>query len=85
MDTAPNPAKPTGGHLTISPSILYFGTPVVLLTTENADGTVNLAPISSAWALGQAVVLGLGAHGQTGANLAVRPEMVISLPEPGQW
>ncbi|MEU2926038.1 flavin reductase family protein [Streptomyces sp. NPDC007251] len=85
MDTAPNPARPTGSHLTITPSILYFGTPVVLLTTENADGTFNLAPISSAWALGQVVVLGLGEHGQTGANLAVRPEMVISLPEPGHW
>ncbi|MFF3915971.1 flavin reductase family protein [Streptomyces sp. NPDC001852] len=81
METAPRRA----GHLTITPSILYFGTPVVLLTTENADGTVNLAPISSAWALGQVVVLGLGRQGQTGANLAARPELVISLPEPGQW
>ncbi|MGW7522515.1 flavin reductase family protein [Streptomyces sp. NPDC054783] len=70
--------------MTVTPSILYFGTPVVLLTTENADGTFNLAPISSAWALGQ-VVLGLGRQGQTGANLAARPELVINLPEPGQW
>lgn len=33
-------------HLVVRPSILYFGTPVVLLTTENADGTGNLAPLS---------------------------------------
>ncbi|MEV8562099.1 flavin reductase family protein [Streptomyces sp. NPDC051917] len=85
MDTAPHPAGNTGTHLAITPSILYFGTPVVLLTTENADGTFNLAPISSAWALGQVVVLGLGRQGQTGANLAARPELVISLPEPGHW
>jgi flavin reductase (DIM6/NTAB) family NADH-FMN oxidoreductase RutF len=85
MDTAPHPAGNTGTHLHITPSILYFGTPVVLLSTENADGTFNLAPISSAWALGQVVVLGLGRQGQTGANLAVRPELVISLPEPGHW
>ncbi|GAA3315322.1 flavin reductase family protein [Nonomuraea dietziae] len=72
-------------HVTITPSILYFGTPVVLLSTENEDGSANLAPMSSAWALGQVVVLGLGAEGQTGHNLAVRPDLVINLPEPGQW
>ncbi|MFJ4526664.1 flavin reductase family protein [Streptomyces sp. NPDC088810] len=85
MNTAPNRPPHTGTHLTITPSILYFGTPVALLTTENPDGTANLAPISSAWALGQVVVLGLGRHGQTGANLAARPELVVNLPEPGQW
>ncbi|MEO3745051.1 hypothetical protein [Plantactinospora sp. B5E13] len=44
--------EPSGTHLTIRPRIWYFGTPVVLVSTENADGTANLAPISSAWALG---------------------------------
>ncbi|MEV8455656.1 flavin reductase family protein [Streptomyces sp. NPDC052095] len=86
MRTAPShQAAASGGHRTITPSILYFGTPVVLLTTENPDGTFNLAPISSAWALGQVVVLGLSREGRTGANLEERPELVISLPEPGQW
>ncbi len=75
----------TTGHLVIEPSILYFGTPVVLLTTENEDGSFNLAPMSSAWALEQTVVLGLGADGQTAHNLKHRPEMVISLPAPAQW
>jgi flavin reductase (DIM6/NTAB) family NADH-FMN oxidoreductase RutF len=73
------------GHLAITPSILYFGTPVVLLSTENEDGSFNLAPFSSAWALGQVVVLGLGREGQTGRNLAARPELVLSLPTPGMW
>lgn len=72
-------------HATITPSILYFGTPVVLLSTENDDGTYNLAPMSSAWALGQVVVLGLGAEGQTGRNLTARPELVLNLPAPSQW
>jgi flavin reductase (DIM6/NTAB) family NADH-FMN oxidoreductase RutF len=69
----------------IQPKILYFGTPVVLLTTENADGTANLAPMSSAWALGQVVVLGLGAEGQTARNLLERPEVVINVPGPSLW
>lgn len=73
------------GHLAIEPSILYFGTPVVLLSTENEDGTFNLAPISSAWALGKVLVLGLGAEGQTAHNLRARPDLVASLPAPGQW
>ncbi|MBB1244652.1 flavin reductase family protein [Streptomyces durbertensis] len=72
-------------HLPISPSVLYFGTPVALLTTENADRTANLAPISSAWALGHTVVLGLGAEGHTVANLTARPELVINLPSADMW
>jgi flavin reductase (DIM6/NTAB) family NADH-FMN oxidoreductase RutF len=31
-------------HLTIEPSILYVGTPVALLSTDNHDGTINVAP-----------------------------------------
>ncbi|MEU6730735.1 flavin reductase family protein [Nonomuraea wenchangensis] len=75
----------TAPHIAINPSILYFGTPVVLLTTENADGSANLAPISSAWALGHVVVLGLGAEGQSARNLAERAGLVINLPAPHQW
>jgi flavin reductase (DIM6/NTAB) family NADH-FMN oxidoreductase RutF len=72
-------------HVTITPKILYFGTPVVLLSTENPDGTPNLAPLSSAWALGDVVVLGLGAEGQSAHNLAARGDMVINLPADHQW
>ncbi len=35
-------------HLTVEPKIFYFGTPVVLISTVNEDGTANLAPMSSA-------------------------------------
>ncbi|MEU5576690.1 flavin reductase family protein [Streptomyces huasconensis] len=83
--TTPGRDSAPTDHLTISPSILYFGTPVALLTTLNPDGTANLAPISSAWALGHTVVLGLGAESRTAANLAERREVVVSLPSPDLW
>src|SRR5438067_1026386 len=44
----------------ITPPVLYPGTPVVLVSSVNADGSANLAPMSSAWALGDLMVLGLG-------------------------
>ncbi|WP_103348468.1 flavin reductase family protein [Amycolatopsis sp. CA-128772] len=69
----------------IKPRILYFGTPVVLLSTENDDGSANLAPMSSAWALGWTVVLGIAADGQTAHNLRARPDVVVNLPAPAQW
>ncbi|MEU0249944.1 flavin reductase family protein [Streptomyces sp. NPDC006235] len=75
----------TDTHRVIRPSVLYFGTPVVLLTTENADGTCNLAPISSAWALGQHIVLGIGSESRTVRNLAERPELVINVASPELW
>lgn len=75
----------TNTHVTIKPSVLYFGTPVVLLSTENADGTMNLAPMSSAWALGDVFVLGLGPGSHTARNLQERPELVINFPAPEQW
>lgn len=85
QSSATEPSVRAAGHVTVTPSILYFGTPVVLLTTENENGTFNLAPMSSAWALGQVIVLGLGADGQTAGNLRRRRDLTISVPAPGQW
>ncbi|WP_030346483.1 flavin reductase family protein [Streptomyces californicus] len=88
MNTATPSSVPTDlspGHVTVTPSILYFGTPVVLLSTENENGTFNLAPMSSAWALGHVIVLGLGAEGQTAHNLRSRRDLVVNLPGPAQW
>ena len=67
-------------HKTIEPTILYFGTPVALISTTNEDGTPNLAPMSSAWWLGWSCMLGLGAMGQTSENLLRTRECVINLP-----
>ena len=47
--------------IAIEPAILYFGTPVVLISTLNDDGTSNLAPMSSAFWLGWRCILGLDA------------------------
>lgn len=79
------PSADLGEHLRIEPRILYFGTPVALISTLNGDGTPNLAPVSSVWALGMTLVLGLGATGQTVRNLGERPELVVNLPSDGLW
>jgi flavin reductase (DIM6/NTAB) family NADH-FMN oxidoreductase RutF len=67
-------------HRTIEPTILYFGTPVALISTLNPDGSPNLAPMSSAWWLGWTCMLGLGQMGQTSDNLIRTRECVINLP-----
>jgi flavin reductase (DIM6/NTAB) family NADH-FMN oxidoreductase RutF len=69
-----------GMHIAIEPSILYFGTPVVLLSTLNEDGSANLAPMSSVWWLGWNCMLGLGAKGHTAQNLIREKEAVLNLP-----
>lgn len=78
-------AHQQSAHMEVNPKILYFGTPVILISTENTDGSFNLAPISSAWALGRTVVLGLGEDGHTLANLRSRPELTVNYPEPHLW
>jgi flavin reductase (DIM6/NTAB) family NADH-FMN oxidoreductase RutF len=65
---------------TIDPTILYFGTPVALISSVNPDGTANLAPMSSVWWLGWSAMLGLGQMGHTSANLERTRECVINLP-----
>ncbi|MGH3588362.1 MAG: flavin reductase family protein [Pseudonocardia sp.] len=77
--TTPSPTAP-GVHTIIEPGILYFGTPVVLVSTENADGTANLAPISSAFWLGWRAILGVSASSQTTRNLLRTGEGVLNLP-----
>lgn len=62
------------------PAILYFGTPVALISSENVDGTTNLAPMSSVFWLGWRAVLGLSAASHTAQNLLRHREAVINLP-----
>lgn len=71
-------------HITIEPTILYFGTPVALITTLNENGTANIAPMSSAWWLGWSCMLGLGAMGKTSENLIRTRQCVINLPSQEQ-
>ncbi len=67
-------------HRTMQPAILYLGTPVVLVSTSNEDGSPNLAPISSAWWLGWNCMLGFGALSKTPQNLLRTRECVLNLP-----
>ena len=67
-------------HKTIEPTILYFGTPVAIISSLNEDGSPNIAPMSSAWWLGWSCMLGLGQMGQTSDNLIRTRECVINLP-----
>ena len=71
-------------HRTIEPTILYFGTPVALISTLNEDGSANIAPMSSAWWLGWSCMLGLGSMGKTSENLIRTRECVINLPSQAQ-
>jgi flavin reductase (DIM6/NTAB) family NADH-FMN oxidoreductase RutF len=67
-------------HVVAEPHILYLGTPVVLVSTVNPDGTHNLAPISSAFWLGWRGVLGIASASQTTRNLLRTGECVLNLP-----
>ncbi len=67
-------------HIVPGLRVHYFGTPVVLISSRNEDGTANLAPMSSAWWLNQSCMLGLGNSGQTTANLLRERECVLNLP-----
>jgi flavin reductase (DIM6/NTAB) family NADH-FMN oxidoreductase RutF len=68
-----------GMHVVPGLKVLYFGTPVVLVSTVNPDGAPNLAPMSSAWWLGRSAMLGLGNRSQTSANLRRHGECVLNL------
>jgi len=67
-------------HRKMDPAILYFGTPVVLVSTMNEDGSYNLAPMSSAWWLGWRCMLGFGAGSKTPQNMLRTGECVLNLP-----
>lgn len=64
----------------IQPKMLYFGTPVVLISTLNEDGSPNIAPMSSAWWLGMSCMLGLSQRSKTAENLARERSCVLNLP-----
>lgn len=71
----------TPPHLVVEPRVLYFGTPVVLVSTTNPDGTTNLAPMSSAWWVDNSCMLGLDETSQTTLNVHRTGELVLNLPD----
>jgi len=71
-------------HKIAEPSILYFGTPVVLVSTVNENGTYNVAPISSIFWLGWRCIIGISAFSKTTENLLRNRQAVLNLPSEGQ-
>jgi len=71
-------------HRTIDPAILYFGTPVILISTVNEDGSYNLAPISSVFWLSWRCIIGIGTASKTAENILRTKECVINLPSEHQ-
>jgi flavin reductase (DIM6/NTAB) family NADH-FMN oxidoreductase RutF len=67
-------------HIVSEPPILYLGTPVVLISTVNEDGSYNLAPMSSAFWLGWRCVLALAAASKTTENMIRARQCVMNLP-----
>jgi len=77
--------QPDAGHIEITPSVLYVGTPVALITSLNADGTTNISPMSSAFMLFDRVVLGMTSTSQGRENAARDRQIVINFPTPALW
>lgn len=56
-----------------------------MLNTLKEDDTVNISPISSFWALGEYIILGIGIGGKAIENLERHPECLINIPAPSLW
>lgn len=78
-------AEQRRGHVVVDPETLYVGTPAYLIATVNPDGSPNLSPASSYWALGRTLVLGIETDTQTAANLLVRGDITVNFPQPESW
>jgi flavin reductase (DIM6/NTAB) family NADH-FMN oxidoreductase RutF len=71
-------------HKQSEPEILYFGTPVVLISTINENGSYNVAPISSVFWLAWRCVIGISAFSKTTENILRSGECVLNLPSVGE-
>jgi flavin reductase (DIM6/NTAB) family NADH-FMN oxidoreductase RutF len=67
-------------HIQSEPEILYFGTPVVLISTCNEDGSFNAAPISSIFWLGWRCIIGISAASKTTHNIIRNKSCTLNLP-----
>jgi len=67
-------------HKRSEPEILYFGTPVVLISTCNENASYNIAPISSVFWLGWRCVIGISAFSKTTENIKRSGSCVLNLP-----
>ena len=72
-------------HKTVRLPVLYVGTPIALITTCNEDGTANISPMSSVWALGDRFVCGMSSSSQCHENTLREAECVINFPSASLW
>jgi len=77
--------QPNDEHLEIIPTVLYVGTPVALITSLNLDGTTNISPMSSAWALADRVIVGMSSTSKGRENAVRERQMVLNFPSPDLW
>lgn len=66
-------------HKVVPLKVHYYGTPVVLVSSTNPDGTTNVAPMSSAWWLDDCAMLGLGGSSRTAKNVLRTGVCVLNL------
>ena len=78
-------APAPNAHIEIKPSVLYVGTPVALITSLNPDGTTNISPMSSAWAIFDRVVLGMTSTSKGRENAVRERQVVINFPSADLW
>lgn len=84
LNVAQSETPDTPGVIATDPAILYMGTPVVLISSLNENGTANLAPMSSAWWLGWGCMLGLNSSSKTVDNMLRTGQCVLNLPSEDQ-
>jgi len=80
-----HPKSTVAPHRVIRPPVLYFGTPVALVTTLNQNRTPNITPISSAWALADRLVLGVSSMSQGVDNIWHERECVVNMAPAPIW
>lgn len=64
---------------------LYYGFPVLLLTTTDNDGNFNVSPISSSISLNNKIIIGISKGGKTYDNLVSGSDAVINIPNFKLW
>src|SRR5688500_14173098 len=66
-------------HSPVPLKVLDFGTPVVLISSRDPDGTTNVAPLSSAWWRAHRAMGGVAGAPRTTQNLLREGECVLNL------
>lgn len=73
-------------HQAVKANSLYYGFPVLLLTTiDPITGVANITPLSSSWTLIDKIVIGIAQQSQGFRNIQPGSQAVINVPASHQW